>query len=113
MLQMLRRLREPDGWRAAVGRAGAALRATPLVHRLAGDRDALGDALRWCAWGLAGAIALYAVWVVGGFGVLIGQGPDASQHRKVVHIAPPEVRAQGCTEASLNRATGRTRAAEC
>ena len=113
MLQMLRKLREQDGWRAAVGRASATLRAAPLVRKLAGDRDALDDALRWCAWGLAGAVALYALWVVGGFGVLVAQGPDASQHQKVVRIAPAEVRAQGCTEASLNRATGRTRAAEC
>jgi hypothetical protein len=72
MLQMLRRLREQDVWRAAAERAGAALLAFPLVRKLASDRDALADALGWCAWGLAGAVALCAIWVVGGFGVLVG-----------------------------------------
>ncbi len=72
MLQMLRRLREQDVSRAAAERAGDALLAFPLVRKLANDRDALADALGWCAWGLAGAVALYALWVVGGFGVLIG-----------------------------------------
>jgi hypothetical protein len=71
MLQTLRHVLA-ERPREAIARARALLLALPLVRRLADDREALDEALGWCAWALAGAIALYAMWVIGGFGVLVG-----------------------------------------
>jgi hypothetical protein len=106
MWQMLRQLRDPDFRREAIARAGAAVRALPLVRRLAAyDREALDDAFGWCAWALAGAMALYAMWVVGGFSALVGQAADPApaSRRQIVRAAPAESPADGCTQAALDR----------
>jgi hypothetical protein len=114
MLQTLRQLYDRGLHSAAVARARAALSASPLVVTLVRNREAVSDAAGWCGWVLAGGVVLFASWELGGFGVLIGQeplGPPAVHQPP--RTMPAEAQAGGCTQASLNRTTGRTTAANC
>ncbi len=115
LLQTFRHLCDRRFQREAIERARASLRASPLVRKVCGDREAVRDALGWLGWALAGALLLLAAWRIGGFGVLVGQGPSVvpAPRQQVVRVVPAEVRAEGCTQASLNRTTGRTTAAKC
>jgi hypothetical protein len=118
MLQTLRQLYDQGLHSAAVGRALALLSASPLIGKLVRNREAVSDAAGWCGWVLAGGVVLFASWELGGFGVLVGEEPHQEPPgppavRQPARTAPAEAQAEGCTQASLNRATGTTTAANC
>jgi hypothetical protein len=114
MLQTLRQLYD-QGWHGeAIERARAVFRASPLVREIARNREAARDAVAWFGWGLAGSVVLFAAWELGGFAVLVGQQPaDPPAVHEPGRMVPAQAEAGGCTQASLNRATGRTTAANC
>jgi hypothetical protein len=65
--------------------------------------------------GLAGVVALFAAWEIGGFAVLIGQEhPAFTAPRQAGPIAPAQTAGAGdCTRTSPDGAGGRTTAADC
>jgi hypothetical protein len=83
-------------------------------------RTAATKALGFCGAVLAGGAALFAIWELGNFSVLIGNGPLLPA---VVREAPPsgvfrpagespETDA-GCTQAPIDRSSGQTMPADC
>ena len=111
---MLRQVYDESSRSEAVERACSALRAAPLVGRLARDREAVGDALAWCGWVLAGGVVLFASWELGGFAVLVGQeAPDPPALHQTADTASAQAEDGGCTQASLDRVTRKTTAATC
>jgi hypothetical protein len=115
MLRSVRQLYKQSCNSEAIERARALLLASPLVRRLLRDREAVADALGWCGWTLAAGALLYIAWEIGGFSVLVGQGPLLSPPalQAPMRAAATEPQAGGCTQASLNRSTGQTKAASC
>ena len=70
-------------------------------------------------WLMAGSAAMLAVWELGSFSVLIGNGPLLPP---AVHQAPPAAPRSfrpagqsdgGCTQAAINRKSGETTPADC
>jgi len=115
MLRPVRRFYDQNCNSDALKRARAIVLASPLVRRLLRDQEAVADALGWCGWALAASALLLIAWEVGGFGVLMGQGPllgppalQASER-----AAATEPQAGGCTQVFLNRSTGQTKAGNC
>ena len=79
------------------------------------------QALGFCGWALAGGTAMFAIWELGNFSVLIGNGP--LRPAVVREEAPPsgayrpagESRdtGDGCTQAPIDRSSGQTTPADC
>ena len=73
-----------------------------------------------CAWTLAGGAAAFAIWELGNFSILIGNGP---LHPAAIRETPPsgafrpagDVRdgGGGCTQAPIDRSSGQTTPADC
>lgn len=79
------------------------------------------QALGLCGWALAGGAAMFAIWELGNFSVLIGNAP--LHPAAVSEEAPPsgafrpagESRdtGDGCTQAPIDRSSGQTTPADC
>ena len=119
MLQTLRHLHgqvHDKGlhWKA-FERTRTALRASPLARKVARNREAVRETLGWCGWAVGACIVLIASWELGGFAVLVSQEPllRPPAFREAARAAPAQDRAGGCTQASLDRATGLTTPSNC
>lgn len=119
MLQTLRHLygRVYDQglrWKA-FERARAALCASPLGRKLARNREAVSETLGWCGWAVGACIVLIASWELGGFAALVSQEPllRPPAFREAVRATPAQGQSGGCTQVSLNRATGLTTPSNC
>jgi hypothetical protein len=103
------------------GRGSVAKTAFPLGQRAVYEgRTAATKAIGFCGVVLAGGAALFAIWELGNFSVLIGNGPLLPS---VVREAPPSGVFRpaggspetdgGCTQAPIDRASGQTMPADC
>lgn len=101
-------------WKA-FERTRAALRATPLARKLARNREAVRETLGWCGWAVGACMVLIASWELGGFAVLVSQEPllRPPAFHEAARAAPARGHADGCTQASLDRATGLTTPSNC
>ena len=101
-------------WKA-FERARAALCASRLARKLARNREAVSETLGWCGWAVGASIVLLASWEIGGFAVLVSQEPllRPPAFREATRAAAAQDQAGGCTQASLDRATGLTTPSNC
>jgi hypothetical protein len=83
-------------------------------------RSAAIRALGLCGWTVAGAVAAFAIWELGNFGVLIGNAPllptasrDAPEPGVFRPAAGSAEEDGGCTQAPIDRATGLTTPTDC
>lgn len=101
--------------RKAVERARAALHASSFGRKLARNREAISETLGWFGWAAGACIVLLASWELGGFAVLLSQEPllRPPAFREAVRAAPAQGQSGGCTQVSLNRATGLATPSTC
>jgi hypothetical protein len=84
-------------------------------------RTGLARVLGFCGWALAGAAAFLAIWEIGNFSVLVGNGPllpavvREAPSSGVFRPAegPPADSDDGCTQAQIDRSNGRTTTMDC
>ena len=79
-------------------------------------RTGAAKVLGFCGWVLAGGTALFAIWELGNFSVLMG-GPEIGRdspapgiYRPAGGSAEPD---SGCTQAPIDRANGQTTPGDC
>lgn len=93
-------------------RAFSSLRLLPPDETRPFARLALSTTL----WAVVAGVALFAVWELGNFRVLLGNAPllpAATQEGPYRPAGGTEEAAGGCTQAPIDRATGQTMPADC
>ena len=80
------------------------------------------QALGFCGWALAGGTAMFAIWELGNFSVLIGNAPllpaavargGPACRARFARRAKAGTRGDGCTQAPIDRSSGQTMPADC
>ena len=73
-----------------------------------------------CGWMAAGSAAMFAIWELGNFSVLVGNRPllpsavrQAPPAAAPVILRPTGQSDGGCTQAPINRKSGETTPADC
>jgi hypothetical protein len=116
--------KDPTSVHTALRHAERSIRhvsSSPHLHqqRAALERRTATKILGFCGWVLAGGAALFAMWELGNFSVLIGGAP---LHPAAVHEPPPagiyrpageNRETGGCTQAPIDRSSGQTIPADC
>lgn len=116
----------PSSGHAAFGTAGRSLEnihhaTAPRQRERALERPTgASKVLGFCGWALSGGVALFAIWEIGNFSVLVGNAPLLPGAR---HEATPPALYRpaggsmdadgGCTQAPIDRSTGQTTPADC